>query len=251
MGTVSLTLSFVFIIIFVALNIVGAALSATINVIYSGQILLLLVFFLFLLFYAQKNKLKNIIGLTKISSYDIKANLFYVPLIIIVLTNGVFFFDKTIPFLDIFMVIPFMALVAFIEEFLFRGLLLKAIEERRNTKTAVIISGLTFGFGHIINLLIGYTGISQIIQIILAVLIGTVLSVLFVRTKSIVPGIIFHFFFNIASALSAEVEPLQNYIMVGIIIAISSVYLAYLLRKEFFKHPQRLSIIYKMANSKQ
>ena len=117
---------------------------------------------------------------------------------------------------------------------MFRGLLLKAIEERRDTKMAVFISGLTFGFGHIVNFLNGYTGINQVIQIILAVIIGIVLSLLFVRTESIIPGIIFHFFFNIASALSTEVEPMQNYIMVVIIFTISSVYLVYLLRKVSF-----------------
>jgi membrane protease YdiL (CAAX protease family) len=87
-----------------------------------------------------------------------------------------------------------------------------------------------------VNLLNGFTGIEQIIQIVLAALIGIVLSVLFVRTRSIVPGIIFHFFFNIASALSMEIEPLINYIMVGVIIAISSAYLAYMLRKGFLKN---------------
>ncbi len=36
----------------------------------------------------------------------------------------------------------------------------------------LIKSGATFGFGHIINLLNGYTGIRQLFQIVLAVLLA-------------------------------------------------------------------------------
>jgi membrane protease YdiL (CAAX protease family) len=236
MKKISLLLSLLFVAVFIVLNAVGTALSATIGISYLGQIVLLLAFSVVLLFYARKKQLVNAVGLTKVEPQDIKESLFYAPLTIIVLANGVFFFDATIPVLDIAMVIVFMAFVAFAEEFLFRGLLLRAIEERSNTAAAVLIAGLCFGFGHIVNLLNGFTGIEQIIQIVLAALIGIVLSVLFVRTRSCVPGIIFHFFFNIASALSMEIEPLINYIMVGIIIAISSAYLVYMLRKGFLKN---------------
>ncbi|MDR1689801.1 MAG: CPBP family intramembrane metalloprotease [Clostridiales bacterium] len=228
MRKISLKLSLVFIFVFLALNAAGTVLSAKTGFAYSGQVPLLLAFSAFLLFYIEKNKLRGLAGLTKISKRDCSANLFYIPLVILVLANGVFFFDKTTDFLSVLMVIAFMACIAFLEELLFRGLLFKAIEQRRNAKTAVLISGISFGFGHIVNLLNGYTDTRQIIQITIAVLIGLVLSLLFVRTKSIVPGIIFHFFFNIASALSRDVKPLQNYTMVGIIIVTSSAYLAYL-----------------------
>jgi membrane protease YdiL (CAAX protease family) len=235
---VSLTFSIVLIVVFLVLNSVGTVLSAAAGFVYLWQILLLLPFSVFLFLYAGKKRLRTTLGLTRISQHDFRASLYYIPLGVLVLANGAFFFDRTIPVLDIFLVILFMACIAFCEEFLFRGVLFKAIEERGSTKTAVIISGVTFGLGHIINLLNGYSGMNQMIQIIIAVLIGLVLSVLFVRTKSIVPGIIFHFIFNISSALSMDVEPLQNNIMVGIIIAVSSVYLAYLvylLKKDSLK----------------
>jgi membrane protease YdiL (CAAX protease family) len=231
MKKVSLTLSLILIGVFMVLNAVGTRLSPAIGVVYSGQILLLLALSVFLLFYVGKNHLGNAVGLTKVDSRDAKTSLYYIPLVVMILANGAFFFDKTLPFLNILMVIAFMACIAFCEEVLFRGLLFKGIEARSNTKRAMLISGITFGLGHIINLLNGYTGIQQVIQVVLAILIGLLLSVLFVRTKTIVPGIVFHFLYNLASALSREVEPLQNYMMVGVIIVVAGGYLAYLLRK--------------------
>lgn len=219
-----------FILIYVILANVGAILSKKIDFDYLGQILLLLTLSLFLIIYIKKHELTRVIGLTKISFLEAKKNLLYLPLFIIVLLNGVFFFDRTIVFKDIILSIGFMMLVAFLEELLFRGLLFKSIEEHSTTKTAILISGATFGFGHIVNLLNGYTGTNQIIQIVIATLIVIILSILFVFTKSIVPGIIFHFSFNTASILSIKVVPLYDYISIGIIFVIALIYLFYLLK---------------------
>jgi len=220
-------MSLFFIIAYVLCVNIGTAISTQLEMLYLGQIILLVVLCAVLLYLCKKRNLLAEIGFAKIGLREFKANLFYAPLVIMVLMNGVFFFDKAKSIHDILSVVAFMALVAFLEEVLFRGLLFKAIEKRKSTKTAVIISGLTFGFGHIVNLLNGYTGIAQIIQIILAVVIGIVLSLLFVRTKSIVPGIVFHFFFNLASALSIKAEPLYDYISVGIILTAAFFYLIY------------------------
>lgn len=223
-------LSLIFILIYVVLASFGAILSKKIDIDYLGQILLLFTFSAFLIIYIKKYELTRVIGLIKISFKEVKENLLYLPLFLMVLANGVFFFDRTIVVKNIILSIVFMMLVAFLEEVLFRGLLFKSIEEYSTTKTAILVSGATFGFGHIINLLNGYTGINQIIQIALATLIGIILSTLFVCTKSIVPGIIFHFLFNTASILSTSLEPLYNYISISIIFVIASIYLLYLLK---------------------
>jgi membrane protease YdiL (CAAX protease family) len=170
------------------------------------------------------------VGLIRVHASDVRASLFFIPLVLIILSNGAFFFDTKTPAFEILMTVVFMVLVAISEELLFRGMLFKAIEERSGSKAAVIVSGITFGFGHIVNLFTGYSGVEQIMQIAVAVLIGVVLSLLFIRTKSIMPGIVFHFLFNTASALSVEVEPLYNYVMVGVIVVIGVAYLIYLLR---------------------
>lgn len=230
MKKLSLVLTLVFIIAYIVLLNLGAVLSEQLGVVYSGECLLFLLLSAVLLVYAGKKKLLGTLGLAKPNAAAGKASLYYIPLIIIIPANGLFFFDATKPPLDILMSVVFMALVAFLEELLFRGFLFKTMEERGSTSAAVIVAGLSFGFGHILNLFNGYSSIDQILQIVIASIIGIVLCILFIRTKSIVPGIIFHCLFNSASALSAEVQPLYNYIMAGIIIAVSAVYLVYLLK---------------------
>jgi membrane protease YdiL (CAAX protease family) len=227
---ISLALSLVFIFIFLGLNAVGTTLSAAIGLNYSGQTILLLVFAVLLLVYTQKRDLWTALGLVKVSPEDIKSSLYYMPLGVMVLANGAFLFDTAKPAREISMIIAFMVCIGFLEEFLFRGMLFRAVEGQSGTKRAVIISGLMFGFGHIVNLLNGYTGAKQIMQIVMACMIGLVLSVLFVRTKSIVPGMAFHFVFNCASALSRDAAPVLNNILVGIIIAVAAAYLAYLVK---------------------
>ena len=58
--------------------------------------------------------------------------------------------------------------VGFIEEIIFRGFLFKMME-KDNIKTAIIVSSLTFGIGHIVNLLNGADFISTVIQIFYAI----------------------------------------------------------------------------------
>ncbi len=57
------------------------------------------------------------------------------------------------------------------EEVIFRGFLFKAIC-KTNVKQAIIISSVTFGFGHIVNLLNGRDIPETLIQICYAVAIG-------------------------------------------------------------------------------
>jgi membrane protease YdiL (CAAX protease family) len=227
---VSLALSLAFIGIFLVLNAAGTMLSATIGIDYSGQIPLLLVFAILLLALTKKRNLWESLGLVKVSAEDAKANLYFIPLGLMVLANGAFLFDTAATARDILLTLAFMTCIAFLEEFLFRGMLFRAIEGKGGANRAVIISGLTFGFGHIVNLLNGYTGVKQILQIVFACAIGILLSVLFVRTKSIIPGIVFHFFMNIASALSRDAGPTLNLVMIATIIAVALAYTAYLLR---------------------
>lgn len=84
-----------------------------------------------------------------------------------------------------------MLLVGFIEEVIFRGFLFRGIA-RDNMKRAVIISSLTFGIGHIVNLLNGSDIADNLRQIVYAVAVGFMLVVILLRTGSIIPCIVFH-----------------------------------------------------------
>ena len=79
--------------------------------------------------------------------------------------------------------------VGFIEEILFRGFLFKAIE-KESVKKVIIISTLTFGIGHIVNLFNGQDTLNTIIQIIYALSLGYLFVIIFYKSNSLVPCII-------------------------------------------------------------
>ncbi len=93
--------------------------------------------------------------------------------------------------------------VGFLEELIFRGFLFRAIEKENLTR-AIIISSVTFGIGHIVNLFNGQDLAETIIQIIFAVFVGFALVILFHKGKSLVPCIVFHGVFNSLSIVAND-----------------------------------------------
>ena len=79
----------------------------------------------------------------------------------------------------IFAVIP-----SITEEVAFRGYILSGLERGHRTRTAILISAFLFGFLHVL--------ISLFNQLFTAALLGVVLGLLAVRSRSLLPGIAFH-----------------------------------------------------------
>ncbi len=77
---------------------------------------------------------------------------------------------KLYRFPDALLYVISMCCVGFLEEVIFRGLLFRAME-KENLKRAIIVSSLTFGLGHIVNLFNGSGKdlVSNMIQIVFAV----------------------------------------------------------------------------------
>ena len=96
-----------------------------------------------------------------------------------------------------------MLCVGFLEEVIFRGFLFKALC-RTNVKQAVVISSVTFGIGHIVNLLNGRDIPETILQICYAVAIGFLFTILFLRGKSLWPRILTHSAINSLSAFAND-----------------------------------------------
>ena len=96
-----------------------------------------------------------------------------------------------------------MLCVGFIEEVIFRGLLFRAIA-KDNVKTAIIISSITFGTGHLLNLING-RGMeltANLFQVAGAVVYGFLFVILLYRSGSLFPCIITHSAINILSAFA-------------------------------------------------
>ena len=157
--------------------------SAIANTILSIMILLLVV----------KIKRINYYGLTKPN--NTKNLLYFIPLIIISLfnlRNGIHINNSTS---EIVFHILTMINIGFLEEIIFRGFLFKMME-KDNVKTAIIVSSITFGMGHIVNLLNGADLLPTLLQICYAIAIGYMLVIISYKSKSLIPCIIFHAVFN-------------------------------------------------------
>ena len=130
-----------------------------------------------------------------------KAFLYFIPLIIISLFNlrrGIHINNTTS---EILYHILTMINIGFLEEIIFRGFLFKMME-KDNAKSAIIVSSITFGIGHIINLLNGAALVPTLLQVCYAIATGYMLVMVFYKSKSLMPCIIFHAVFNSLSIFS-------------------------------------------------
>lgn len=140
-------------------------------------------------------------GLTKVK--NAKKYLYFIPLIIIGtvnIWNGIKIKNSTS---EILFHILTMINVGFIEEIIFRGFLFKMMA-KDNIKSAIIVSSITFGIGHIVNLLNGADLIPTLMQICYAVSIGYLFVTIFYKSKSLIPCIITHSLINALSIFNAE-----------------------------------------------
>ncbi len=114
----------------------------------------------------------------------------------------------------IFMFFMQVLIVAFIEETIFRGLMLRMLLAK-GAFTAVFISSLLFGITHALQLLGGQSLEDTIIQIIYALLVGLVLSLLILDGQSIIITILFHVFNNFFNFMgNVESPTLSGYLII-------------------------------------
>ncbi len=178
--------------------------SATVNTILSILIIALIISIKRVKYY----------GLTR--SNNPKKFLYFIPLIIISLfnlRNGIHINNSSKEI--IFFVIT-MINVGFIEEIIFRGFLFKMME-KDNVKSAIIVSSITFGMGHIVNLLNGADLLPTLLQVCYAIAIGYMLVMVFYKSKSIIPCVIFHSIFNALSIFSAGNSSILSTIILMIV----------------------------------
>ena len=195
--------------------------------------LFLLALSVILIVHLKRNGWVERFGLKRMIKTDIKQVLYFIPLILLVLIQYVKGLNPSLTTKEIMICCLLMMGVGFVEELLFRGFLYQAIESRSGVKRAVLISGATFGIGHIVNLMRGYGYVEQIGQIIVAIAIGIALALLVALTRNIVPGIIFHILFNISGSVTNSEIRIDA--MLVILIAVISLGYAFYLSK-FLQH---------------
>lgn len=189
-----------------------------------------LVMTLILCGFIHKNGLREYFGLCGIHGGG-SAFLWFIPLIVISsvnLWNGVTL-NYTVP--ETILYVISMCFVGFLEEVIFRGLLFKGMC-RSNVTIAIIVSSLTFGVGHIVNLLLGAPLFDTLLQLVYASAIGFCYTALFHVSGSILPCILSHAIVNGTSAFAMEPTD-EAHIMITIVqTVISTGYGVWLLRRK-------------------
>ena len=224
------TFAIICIVIYVVGTSVAEAIAESMNIVKLPSMIFHLIFTVVLLTWLKKNDLFEKYGLIK-PRYSLKNAWFFIPLALI--GFAIIYFGVTLKYSvpeTVFYIVS-MLCVGFLEEIIFRGFLFLGMA-KNNIKSAVIVSSVTFGIGHIVNLLNGQPVLETMLQIVFATALGFALVALFYRGKSLIPCIVFHGINNALSAISDEEASLkvfgsaekEMFISVSIAIVIAAIY---------------------------
>ena len=227
-----LTFALLWIVVYCVLQSLANPLNKRIGIGYSASAAFCILQAVILFAFIRKNHLQKRYGLCK-SSVPACRFLYYVPLLLLAsgnLWNG---FALNYSPAETALRVVCMLCVGFLEEIIFRGLLFKAIA-RDNIKSAITISSVTFGIGHIINLFngSGMNLLNNLCQIVFAIAVGFLLVTIFYRSGSLIPCIIVHSAINTFSTfandtnLTAEMHLLH----IAILIVVTVIYTLILTR---------------------
>ncbi len=173
----------------------------------------------FLIVWIIKKGLGEKYGLTK-GKIDIVRYLFFIPLILMVSVN--FWGGVALNFspLETVLFVISMLGVGFMEEIIFRGFLFKALL-KDNLKMAIIISSVTFGIGHVINLINGADLVPTLLQICYAIAGGFMFTIIFYKSGTLIPCIVAHSLINATSAFEGAGSLTLNIISAIVLTVVS------------------------------
>lgn len=226
-----LSFALIWIGIYIVLISVGDSVSGTLGIAKIATAPVCIVLTLIMYLWISKNGLKGKYGLCSLK-INIKKYLYFIPLALLASVNLWWGIQLNFTLVETVLYVISMLCVGFLEEVIFRGFLFKAIC-KDNIKQAVVISGVTFGLGHIINLLNGRDILETLIQICYAVAIGFLFTIIFYKGKSLWPCIITHSVINSLSVFAnTEGAPIWHDIAGSIFLCIVSLsYAVYIINK--------------------
>lgn len=178
--------------------------------------------------FVKINHLEEKYGLTGWPK-NTKKYLYFIPMWILVTGNLWGGFAPAYSGTALVFAVLSMLFVGYVEEMLFRGFLFKALASKNSIRVAIIISAVTFGVGHIINLLTGQGDVETVIQVIFAVVWGFIFTLVFFKSKSLLPGILAHGLIDVFSKFSAD-NIMIGWIYRGAVIVVAIAYCIYLVK---------------------
>lgn len=230
--------SLVWIIAYCVLMSLGDSLSTILGIEKSVTLAVGLTLSSVLLLFLFKNGLFESYGLCrpKVSAH---AMLYYVPLFVMLTANLWYGVKMNYGITEAILYILSMLLVGFLEEMIFRGLLFEAMREG-GLRSAIVVSSVTFGVGHIINLINGSGAelLPNLLQVVYATAAGFMFVMIYLKSESIIACIAAHGIFNALSVFANEqaitVETrIISAILLTLITGSYAVYLALSIKNEF------------------
>ena len=154
------------------------------------------------------NNLQDEYGLKR-SERAPRYMLFYIPLIVMLSANIWHGVALNATVAECVLYVLTMLCIGFLEEVIFRGLLFGAMR-KDSPRAAIIVSSLTFGIGHIINLVNGSGAelVPNILQVVYATAAGFMFVMIYLVSDSLISCIAAHGIFNSLSVISIEPKEL-------------------------------------------
>ena len=209
------------IIAYVVLASTGDNISADLGIDKIVTLPILIAMSAILYFFVRKNDLTEKYGLCKPQMSAAKM-LFYAPILVLLTANLWYGAAMNLSPLETVLYILSMFCVGFLEEMIFRGLLFQAMV-KNGVRAAIIVSSVTFGIGHIVNLINGSGAewLPNLLQVVYAIAIGFAFVMIYCKTKSLMPCILTHSIFNGLSAFANEAAMTpQREIVSGILLTV-------------------------------
>ena len=192
------------IVVYCVLMSLGDSLSGILGVAKSVTLAVALLLSALLLTFLAKNRLFASYGLCR-SEASARSMLYYLPLVLMLSANLWYGVTLNYGALETLLYVLTMLLVGLLEELIFRGLLFEAMRGD-SPRAAVIVSSVTFGIGHIINLVNGSGAelLPNLLQVVYATAAGFMFVMIYCKSKSLVTCILSHGVFNALSAFANE-----------------------------------------------
>lgn len=225
------------IIIYCVLMSVGDVLSAAVGTDKSITLVIGLSLAVILLCFLKKNGLFEEYGLCAPRS-SLRSMLYYAPILIMLTANLWYGVAAVSDALKAVLYILSMLCVGLLEELIFRGLLFEAMR-KDNVKVAVAVSSITFGIGHIINLINGSGAelLPNLLQVVYATAAGFMFVMMYYKSKSLLVCIVAHGVFNALSIFANETNAtfemrILTAVLLTVITGSYALYLALSMKRE-------------------
>ncbi len=220
--------SIVWIIAYCVLMSVGDSLSEALKIEKSVSLAVGLLLSAILFVFLKKHGLLREYGLCRSESTP-KEMLFYLPIILMLTANLWYGISLNLGITETVLYILSMLCVGFLEEVIFRGLLFNTMK-KDGLKTAIIVSSITFGIGHIINLFNGSGAelIPNLLQVVYATAAGFMFVMIYLKSNSLIVCITAHGIFNALSVFAKETSTAENIISCILLTVITGSYATYL-----------------------